>query len=196
MPRRITHDAPPPHPGCPRHPLSVKRAPATSTTSCRRRGTNLDTKIIRPTCEWWKAGNMVELVARPYWTPYWTFLLGNGPVSSLVALICSLPPKTWGKTLKSSKWVNSYGLLAIWKCRRSFLTPYWIVCYIMGHKHNFYGLNVFLAPKNIEIDTKIIKIELIVTELRSLRQFWQPSSDAILKKTHFRGSYFGKLLVC
>ena len=29
----------------------------------------------------------------------------------------------------------------------------------------FYGLNMFLAPKNIGIDTKIINFELIVTDL-------------------------------
>ena len=38
----------------------------------------------------------------PCWTPYWTCLLGNGPMSFLVALMCSLPPKTWGKTPRSS----------------------------------------------------------------------------------------------
>jgi len=29
-------------------------------------------------------------------------LLGNGPMSFLVALMCSLPTKTWGKTPRSS----------------------------------------------------------------------------------------------
>jgi len=42
----------------------------------------------------------------------------------------------------------------------------------MGRKHHFYGPNVFLqllAPENLEIDTKIIKFELIATKLRSLK---------------------------
>jgi len=38
-------------------------------------------------------------------------------------------------------------------------------------KCNFYGLNVFYAPKNIEIDTEIIKFELTVTDLRPFEGF-------------------------
>jgi len=37
-----------------------------------------------------------------------------------------------------------------------------LLCYIIG-QHHFYDLSVFFAPKNLGIDTKIIKFELIVT---------------------------------
>jgi len=36
------------------------------------------------------------------------------------------------------------------------------LCYIID-QHHFYDLNVFLAPQNLGIETKIIKFELIVT---------------------------------
>jgi len=36
---------------------------------------------------------------------------------------------------------------------------------------HFYGLNMFLAPENIGIDTKIINFELIVTDLWPLEGF-------------------------
>jgi len=36
---------------------------------------------------------------------------------------------------------------------------------------HFYGLNVFLAPENIGIDTNIINFELIVTDLWPLEGF-------------------------
>jgi len=63
-------------------------------------------------------------------------------------------------------------------------------------QHHFYDLNVFFAPKNLGIDTKIIKFELIVTELWSLRGYGGHLGRHLEKKTLFRGSYFGKLLVC
>ena len=60
-----------------------------------------------------------------------------------------------------------------------------LLCYIILQKSFFYDLNVFFAPKNLGIDNKIIKFELIVTELWSLRGF-AAILDAILKK-HFSG---------
>jgi len=59
----------------------------------------------------------------------------------------------------------------------------------------FYGLNVFLAPENIEINTKIINFELIVTDLWPLERFGGHLGRH-LKKKLFRGSDLGKLLVC
>jgi len=35
----------------------------------------------------------------------------------------------------------------------------------------FYGLNVFLVPENLWLDTKIIKFELIVTDLWPFESF-------------------------
>ena len=54
---------------------------------------------------------------------------------------------------------------------------------------------MFLAPENIEIDTKIINFELIVTDLWPLEGFGGHLGRHLEKKL-FRGSDFGKLLVC
>ena len=54
---------------------------------------------------------------------------------------------------------------------------------------------MFLNPKHLGIDTKFIKFELIVIELWSLRVS-AAILDAILKKIHFRGLDFPRLLVC
>ena len=59
----------------------------------------------------------------------------------------------------------------------------------------FYGLNVFLAPENIGIDTKFINFELIVTDLWPFEGFGGHLGRHLEKKL-FRGSDFGKLLVC
>jgi len=59
----------------------------------------------------------------------------------------------------------------------------------------FNGFNVFFAPKNLWIDTKIIKFVLIVTQLWSFRRFGGHLGRHLEKK-HFRGSHFGKLLTC
>ena len=61
---------------------------------------------------------------------------------------------------------------------------------------HFYGLNVFLAPENLGIDTKIIKFELTVTDLWPFESFDGHLGRHLEKKTLFRGSDFGKLLVC
>ena len=59
---------------------------------------------------------------------------------------------------------------------------------------SFYGLNVFLAPKNIGIDTKIINFELIVTDVRPFEGFGGQRGRH-LEKIPFRCSDFGKLLM-
>ena len=48
---------------------------------------------------------------------------------------------------------------------------------------HFYGFNVFLAPENIEIDTKIINFELIVTDLWPLEGFGGHLGRHLEKKT-------------
>ena len=47
----------------------------------------------------------------------------------------------------------------------------------------FYGLNVFLAPENIEIDTKIINCELTVTDLWPFEGFGGHLGRHLEKKT-------------
>ena len=55
--------------------------------------------------------------------------------------------------------------IAIRRYRRPFLAPYWISMLRIGPPSFFDDLNVFLAPKNLGIDTKIMTFEFIVTEL-------------------------------
>ena len=59
----------------------------------------------------------------------------------------------------------------------------------------FYGLNVFHAPENIGIDTKIINFELTDTDLWEFEGFGGHLGRHLEKKL-FWGSDFGKLLVC
>ena len=52
---------------------------------------------------------------------------------------------------------------------------------------HFYGLNVFLAPENIGIDTKFINFELIVTDLWPFEGFGGHLGRHLEKK-HFSGA--------
>ena len=58
----------------------------------------------------------------------------------------------------------------------------------------FYGLNVFLVPENLGIDIKIIKFELIVTDLWPLESFGGHLGRH-LEKILFWGSEFDDLCV-
>jgi len=60
---------------------------------------------------------------------------------------------------------------------------------------HFCGLNVFLGPENIGIDTNIINVELTVTDLWPLKGFGGHLGLHLEKKL-FKGSDFGELLVC
>jgi len=60
---------------------------------------------------------------------------------------------------------------------------------------HFYGLNVFLDPENIGIDTNIINFELIVINLWPHEGF-DGHLGRHLENKLFLGSDFGKLLVC
>jgi len=50
----------------------------------------------------------------------------------------------------------------------------------------FYGLNMFLAPENIGIDTKIINFELIVTDVWPFEGFGGHLGRHLEKKTFLR----------
>jgi len=70
---------------------------------------------------------------------------------------------------------------------------YWTCLLGNGPELFLVALMCSFSPKILEMDTKMIKFELIVVMIT--KRLRRPSSDAILI-THFRGAYFGKRLVC
>ena len=122
---------------------------------------------------------------RPSWTPYWTYMLSNRPT-----LFFGLEALLAHKNIGIDTTIIKFELIVtdLWPFRvfsGGHLGRHIVyTCYTSWVTIIVYGVNAFVAPSNIGIDTKIIKLKLIVTDVWPFR-FFGGHIDAVLEFTSY-----------